>query len=108
MLVPVPTDIVTMSVATFWSLSYIVSSKIKSPFEPASIDDVLQRSDAISRSTSIGLGFKSLPTINYTLRIQQRLDSLIYGTYFGGSQSAEHVDGGTSRFDKNGVIYQFQ
>ncbi|HQV51865.1 MAG: PKD domain-containing protein [Flavobacteriales bacterium] len=27
---------------------------------------------------------------------------LLFGTYYGGS----HVDGGTSRFDKNGVIYQ--
>ena len=32
--------------------------------------------------------------------------SLSYATYFGGPQSEEHVDGGTSRFDKNGVIYE--
>ena len=31
---------------------------------------------------------------------------MIYGSYFGGSSSNEHVDGGTSRFDKNGKIYQ--
>ncbi len=31
---------------------------------------------------------------------------LEYATYFGGSTSAEHVDGGTSRFDKKGIIYQ--
>lgn len=34
------------------------------------------------------------------------MDELLYGTYFGGANSAEHVDGGTSRFDRNGVIYQ--
>ena len=33
-------------------------------------------------------------------------ETLVYGTYFGGSTSAEHVDGGTSRFDKNGTVYQ--
>ena len=33
-------------------------------------------------------------------------EELIYGTFFGGGQSAEHVDGGTSRFDKNGTVYQ--
>jgi gliding motility-associated-like protein len=33
-------------------------------------------------------------------------DSLKYATFFGGNTSAEHVDGGTSRFDKNGIIYQ--
>lgn len=29
----------------------------------------------------------------------------IYGTYFGGD-ATEHVDGGTSRFDKRGIVYQ--
>ena len=32
--------------------------------------------------------------------------SLLYATYLGGAQSQEHVDGGTSRFDKRGIIYQ--
>ncbi len=33
--------------------------------------------------------------------------SFLYGSYFGGTGPVgEHVDGGTSRFDKNGVIYQ--
>lgn len=31
---------------------------------------------------------------------------LKYGSYFGGNQSEEHVDGGTSRFDARGKIYQ--
>ncbi|MCB0794447.1 MAG: PKD domain-containing protein [Flavobacteriales bacterium] len=30
------------------------------------------------------------------------MGGLLFGTYYGGS----HVDGGTSRFDKNGIIYQ--
>lgn len=32
--------------------------------------------------------------------------SLYYATFFGGTQTDDHVDGGTSRFDKRGVIYQ--
>jgi gliding motility-associated-like protein len=28
-----------------------------------------------------------------------------YATFFGGSAASEHVDGGTSRFDKNGIVY---
>ena len=32
--------------------------------------------------------------------------SLVYATYYGGSLSPEHVDGGTSRFDRRGIIYQ--
>lgn len=31
---------------------------------------------------------------------------LVYGSFLGGSSSAEHVDGGTSRFDKSGSVYQ--
>ena len=42
----------------------------------------------------------------YIMVIDNMLNNLVYSTYFGGSQSAEHVDGGTSRFDKKGVIYQ--
>jgi gliding motility-associated-like protein len=33
-------------------------------------------------------------------------NTLLYATYFGGSLSGEHVDGGTSRFDKDGTVYQ--
>lgn len=32
--------------------------------------------------------------------------ALLYATFFGGGVSNEHVDGGTSRFDKGGTIYQ--
>jgi hypothetical protein len=32
--------------------------------------------------------------------------TLEYATFFGGNGSAEHVDGGTSRFDRRGAIYQ--
>lgn len=32
--------------------------------------------------------------------------SLDYATYFGGDVSREHVDGGTSKFDKDGSVYQ--
>ncbi|HEY0976093.1 MAG TPA: PKD domain-containing protein, partial [Flavobacteriales bacterium] len=30
----------------------------------------------------------------------------LYATFFGGTQSSEHVDGGTSRFDRRGRVYQ--
>ncbi len=33
-------------------------------------------------------------------------DTLKYASYYGGSSSHEHVDGGTSRFDPRGNIYQ--
>lgn len=30
---------------------------------------------------------------------------LLYATFFGGTLSRTHVDGGTSRFDKDGIVY---
>lgn len=38
--------------------------------------------------------------------LSQDANSLVYGTYMGGfSSSSNHVDGGTSRFDKSGAVY---
>ncbi len=34
------------------------------------------------------------------------VDTLLYATFFGSNIKAEHVDGGTSRFDKLGKVYQ--
>lgn len=41
----------------------------------------------------------------YIAVFEKNLNGLLYGTYLGGP-AAEHVDGGTSRFDKNAIIYQ--
>ncbi len=32
-------------------------------------------------------------------------ERIVYGTYMGGPFSLTHVDGGTSRFDKHGIVY---
>ena len=42
----------------------------------------------------------------YLFVLDRNLDSLLYGTYFGESGDGDHVDGGTSRFDKKGIVYQ--
>jgi gliding motility-associated-like protein len=42
----------------------------------------------------------------YLMVLGQNASSLVYGTYWGGDQSAEHVHGGVSRFDKRGIVYQ--
>ncbi len=47
----------------------------------------------------------------YVAVFSKNMNGLAYATYFGGISSAgkdaeEHVDGGTSRFDKKGIIYQ--
>lgn len=43
----------------------------------------------------------------YLAVFRQNAEALLYATFFGGNESpGEHVDGGTSRFDKRGIVYQ--
>lgn len=42
----------------------------------------------------------------YLMVLNNDAANLLYGSYFGGGVSSEHVDGGTSRFDKQGNVYQ--
>ncbi len=51
------------------------------------------------QSTTTGFDF-------YLMVLQNNFNGLLYGSYLGGAIAQEHVDGGTSRFDKNGVVYQ--
>ncbi len=43
----------------------------------------------------------------YFICLSRNAGSLLYATFMGGtSATGEHVDGGTSRFDKYGIVYQ--
>ncbi len=42
----------------------------------------------------------------YLFVLERDASNILYGSYLGGPLAQEHVDGGTSRFDKNGVVYQ--
>ncbi|MEN3040495.1 MAG: PKD domain-containing protein [Bacteroidia bacterium] len=42
----------------------------------------------------------------YVIAFQPNLTGLAYASFWGGPFSDEHVDGGTSRFDSRGIIYQ--
>ena len=42
----------------------------------------------------------------YLLVLEADASAVTYASFFGGNISAEHVDGGTSRFDRRGIIYQ--
>lgn len=66
---------------------------------------------------NIGPAMNNMPLLNatqatttgydfYLMALSANAGSLLYGSYFGGGTSQEHVDGGTSRFDRRGVIYQ--
>ncbi len=52
---------------------------------------------------------KSVPDESdfYFIVIKRNASALLYGTFYGqNGRFGEHVDGGTSRFDQSGVIYQ--
>lgn len=53
-------------------------------------------------------GYQTTTTGNdfYLAVFEVDMSNLFYGTFFGGNTSAEHVDGGTSRFDRRGRVYQ--
>lgn len=56
-------------------------------------------SDALISTPPNGFDF-------YLFVIDRLFDTIVYGSYIGGNQASEHVDGGTSRFDRNGIVYQ--
>lgn len=59
--------------------------------------------DAYKSQTESGSNF-------YFFVLKKDATNILYGSYFGesnnGGRVGDHVDGGTSRFDRNGVIYQ--
>jgi gliding motility-associated-like protein len=68
-----------------------------------------------NQSTEPTFGFETTPDAFqsttdgsdfYLIVLSKHLSTLKYATYIGGSNSADHVDGGTSRFDKRGIVYQ--
>lgn len=42
----------------------------------------------------------------YFMVLEADASDLVYASFYGGNTSAEHVDGGTSRFDRKGIMYQ--
>ena len=60
--------------------------------------------DAIQRLGGSGNTGTSISGYFYIGQLSANAQTLVYGTYFGNGSC--HVDGGTSRFDKKGIIYQ--
>lgn len=66
---------------------------------PGSSTSGLTTSTGAHKTTTDGSDF-------YLIALAENADSIIYATFFGAVGIAEHVDGGTSRFDKKGIVYQ--
>ncbi|KAA9325553.1 PKD domain-containing protein [Hymenobacter busanensis] len=71
-----------------------------SPYSNGSITGLFTTANALQRTTDGG-DF-------YLIQFAPYAAAIDYATYFGGnnSGSGEHVDGGTSRFDRRGYVYQ--
>ena len=67
-------------------------------FTNTTVTDLPTTPDALQTNTN-GSDF-------YFMVLGKNFTSFKYGSFFGGTNSAEHVDGGTSRFDERGRIYQ--
>jgi hypothetical protein len=67
-------------------------------FEENRLQNVPITNDAFQKTTD-GNDF-------YFFVLAKNATNILYGSYFGTSGVDEHVDGGTSRFDKRGVMYQ--
>ena len=73
-------------------------SGVYNPFAGGSTNGLPLTADAQQSSTD-GSDF-------YFFVMERDATGLLYGTYFGDPNVAEHTDGGTSRFDPDGVVYQ--
>ncbi|MEO5683837.1 MAG: PKD domain-containing protein [Chitinophagaceae bacterium] len=78
-----------------------------SPFPGAAQDNF-----SVAGTTGMPISAGALKSITdnkdfYFIVIRKDASSLLYGSFFGqGGGFGEHVDGGTSRYDQQGVIYQ--
>ena len=55
--------------------------------------------DALRSETPDGNDF-------YSVVFSKGAKEVLYGSYYGGEYLQDHTDGGTSRYDKDGVVYQ--
>lgn len=74
-----------------------VNSSIQTGFWQSTTDGMPITEDAYQKTTS-GSDF-------YFMVLNADASQLVYSTYLGGNSSKTHVDGGTSRFDKYGIVY---
>lgn len=63
------------------------------------MDVIATAPDTVYDKTTDGSDF-------YLMVLEDDASKLFYATYFGSPTGLEHVDGGTSRFDRNGRVYQ--
>ncbi len=74
------------------------TNAFQAPYATQSTTQGFPVTDDAFQSTTDGSDF-------YLCVLDPDASQLAYATYFGGNVSNEHVDGGTSKFDKDGSVY---
>jgi len=82
-----------------WGGWYFPASSQQDPYDLAGVKGMPVTPDAL-KSVTDNRDF-------YFIVLKRNAESLLYGTFFGQDGGlGEHVDGGTSRYDQQGAIYQ--
>ena len=81
-----------------WGITTVANNPLNPGANLHSMNSMETTPDAFDNSCSTGDFYMAV--------FDENMTQLEYGTFFGGGTSSEHVDGGTSRFDRKGVIYQ--
>lgn len=76
----------------------LVNVNVSKPLLNSSSTNGLPVTPDAYQKTTLGSDF-------YFIVLTDDATQFLYGTYLGGTQSLTHVDGGTSRFDKSGIVY---
>jgi gliding motility-associated-like protein len=81
-----------------WGITAVQNNPLNPGANLHSMNNMETTSDAFDATCTTGDFYMAV--------FDENMTAIEYGTFFGGSTSSEHVDGGTSRFDRKGVIYQ--
>ncbi len=81
-----------------WGITQVAGNALNPGQHLASMASMPVTADAFDNTCTTGDFYMAV--------FDENMSTLEYATFFGGGQSSEHVDGGTSRFDRKGVIYQ--
>ena len=73
--------------------------QVNNSYIPGSSTTGLPTTPGAIQTTTTGSDF-------YIMIMEEFAAAIYYATFYGGPTSAEHVDGGTSRFSRKGEIYQ--
>ncbi len=81
-----------------WGITTVANNPLNPGANLHSMNNMDTSSDAFDATCTTGDFYMAV--------FDENMSAMEYGTFFGGGESSEHVDGGTSRFDRKGVIYQ--